>query len=100
MLKVSHNAQNLIGHGVLTAQILLDMIRRARTLGFALNDMQATPDVISIGLPIANCNGPPFAAVSIGAIASRMTPECQEELVASLREKAALGRKLTESVEA
>lgn len=97
---VSYNAQRLIGHGHLTVPIVLDMIRRAKTLGYALNDMQATPGVISIGLPIPNHNGPPFAAVSTGAIASRMTPERQEKLVASLHEEVALiGRKLTEGAE-
>lgn len=97
---VLSNAPRLICHGSLTVPALLEMVRRARRLGYALNDMQATPGAISIGLPIPNRNGPPIAAVSIGAIASRMTPERQAELAADLREKLAdIGRKLTESNE-
>lgn len=94
------NASRLIYHGSLTVAALLEMIRRARRLGYALNDMQATPGAISIGLPIPNRAGAPIAAVSIGAIASRMTPERQAELVTDLREQLAqIGRKLTESTE-
>lgn len=95
---INSNSNRLIYHGVLTAPALLEMVRRAKNLGYALNDMQATPGAISIGLPIPNRNGPPFAAVSIGAIASRMAPERQKELVAILSEEVAIiGRNLADN---
>jgi DNA-binding IclR family transcriptional regulator len=61
------------------------MMRRARRIGYALNDKQVTPGALSIGLPISNPYGPPYAAVSIGAIVDRMSPERQKELVEILR---------------
>lgn len=95
---ITSNTPRLIYHGSLSVSALLEMVRRARRLGYALNDMQATPGAISIGLPIPNPSGSPIAAVSIGAIASRMTPERQAELVADLQRQVALiGRRQNES---
>lgn len=95
---VAYNTLRLNCHGSLTAQALLGMVRRARTLGYALNDMQATPGAMSVGLPIPNPRGSPFAAVSIGAIASRMLPERQQELAGLLREELEeIGRRLVPS---
>jgi DNA-binding IclR family transcriptional regulator len=63
------------------------MVERARQLGYALNDRQATPGAISIGLPLNNRYGPAVAAISIGAISSRMGAARQRELAAVLREE-------------
>lgn len=93
---VESNAPRFKFHGALNQATLLGMIERAQKIGYALNDMQATPGAISIGLPIPNRNGTPFAAVSIGAIADRMSADRQKELVAVLREEMdVVSRKLT-----
>ena len=49
---------------------------------------------MSVGLPVPNPYGPPFAAVSLGAINSRMAPERQREIAAVLRSEVAGVQKL------
>jgi DNA-binding IclR family transcriptional regulator len=63
------------------------MIERSRQLGYALNDRQVTPGAISVGLPITTRSGPAVAAISVGAISSRMGSARQRELAAVLREE-------------
>ncbi|HZQ61529.1 MAG TPA: IclR family transcriptional regulator C-terminal domain-containing protein, partial [Casimicrobiaceae bacterium] len=47
---------------------------------YALNDIHITPGASSLGMPIVNRWGHPFAAISVGAIESRMTRERQREI--------------------
>ncbi|MBI5912580.1 MAG: IclR family transcriptional regulator [Betaproteobacteria bacterium] len=82
---VAANAWRIAGYGNLRAAVVLDLIKRSRALGFALNDRQVTPGAISMGLPVMNPYGAPYAAISIGAIASRMSPERLQQLVALLK---------------
>lgn len=82
---VATNAWRIAGYGNLRAPVVLDMIKRSRALGFALNDLQVTPGAISLGLFVTNSYGPPYTAISIGAIASRMSPERLQELAALLK---------------
>ena len=82
---VAANATRLKDYGNLNVPMLMSMIRRSKELGYALNDQQATPGVISVGLGITNPYGPPYAAISIGAISSRMSGERQKEIAAVLR---------------
>ena len=79
------NASRLKDYGDLSVSVLTNMIRRSKERGYALNDRQATPGVISMGLPIMNPYGPSYAAISIGAISSRMSRERQKEIAAVLR---------------
>ena len=72
----------------------MGLIRRSKELGYALNDRQETPGAISLGLAITNPYGAPYAAISIGAIASRMSGERQKEMAAVLRTEARLLEKL------
>ncbi len=81
---VAANATRLKDYGNLDVPALMNMIRRSKELGYALNDRQATPGVISLGLAITNPYGPPYAAISIGAISSRMSGERQKEIAAVL----------------
>lgn len=74
-------------YGALDPPAVKDMVERARELGYALNDRQATPGAMSISLPLRRRSGPAIAAVSIGAINSRMSCERQKELVNLLREE-------------
>jgi DNA-binding IclR family transcriptional regulator len=91
---VAANATRLKDYGDLNVSMLVAMIRRSKELGYALNDRQATPGVISMGLPVMNPYGPPYAAISIGAISSRMTGERQKSIVSVLRTEVRLLEKL------
>jgi len=91
---VAGNATRLKEHGNLNVPTLMSQIRRAKELGYALNDRQETPGAISLGLAIMNPYGHPYAAISIGAISSRMTGERQKEVAAVLRTEVRLLEKL------
>lgn len=80
-------APRLKGYGTLTAPILFKLIERARKLGYALNDHQVTPGALSVGLPILNPHGAPYAAISVGAIVERMNPERREFIAGVLRKE-------------
>ena len=82
---VSANAVRLRGYNNLTVPALSGMLKRARELGYALNDNHITPGATSIGLPLLSRYGHPFAAISVGAISSRMDAERQRKVAALLR---------------
>jgi DNA-binding IclR family transcriptional regulator len=84
---VSANAARFGGYNNLTVPSLLKALRRSRELGYALNDIHNTTGATTLSLPIVNRYGDPFAAISIGAISSRMTGERQKELVSILRKE-------------
>jgi len=79
------NATRLKAYAGLTVPRLLGMVKRARGMGYALNDVPVTAGATSVALPIRTRFGDPFAAISIGAIESRMTPARRTELVEWLR---------------
>jgi len=79
------NAWRLAAYGGTRAQVVLEMVKRSRRLGYALNDRQATPGAVSVGMAIPNRHGAPYLAISIGAIASRMGPARQRELAKLIR---------------
>jgi len=81
------NASRLRRYGTLDPPAVKGMVARARELGYALNDRQATPGAMSVSLPLSRRSGPAIAAVSIGAINARMGRERQIELVSLLREE-------------
>ena len=82
---VRANATRLGSHHKLTVPALQKMLKRSRQLGYALNDSHVVAGATTLGLPIVNRYGNPFAALSIAAISSRMTPPRQAQLVAMLR---------------
>ena len=82
---VRANAARFGSYNNLTVPLLLKALKRSRELGYALNDIHNTTGATTLGLPIVNRYGDPFAAISIGAISSRMTGERQKELVSLLR---------------
>lgn len=82
---VSANARRLAAYNGLNVPSLMRLLRRARTLGYALNDIHITPGATSVGLPLRSRFGSPFAAVSVGAISSRMTAKRQREVATILR---------------
>ena len=88
----------LAAYNKLILPALVTMLKRSRKLGYALNDTHITPGAISVGLPICNRFGTPFAAITVGAVSSRMTGARQREIVAILRtEIALLERALSEA---
>ncbi len=84
---VNANAVRLRGYNNLTVPSLTAMLDRARELGYALNDNHITAGATSIGLPIISRYGQPFAAISVGAISSRMNAERQKKVAALLRKE-------------
>ncbi len=87
---VRANAKRLAAYHKLTVPLLHKTLDRSRELGFALNDSHIFAGATTIGLPIVNRYGHPFAALSMAAISSRMVPPRQTELVAVLREEIAV----------
>jgi DNA-binding IclR family transcriptional regulator len=75
----------LRGYNNLTVPSLSGMLKRARELGYALNDNHITAGATSIGLPIISHYGQPFAAISVGAISIRMNAVRQKKVMAMLR---------------
>jgi DNA-binding IclR family transcriptional regulator len=95
---VAANGTRLKDYGKLNVPIVVNMIARGKQLGYALNDRQETPGVISIGVPVANRYGPPYAAISVGAISSRMSGERQKEIAAIVKsEVRSLEKRLAEA---
>ena len=84
------NAGRFASYNNLTVPLLLRSLDRSRKLGYALNDTHNTAGAITLGLPCVNRHGDPFAAISIGAISSRMPEERQKELVSILRREVRL----------
>ena len=82
---VRANAVRLAAYHELIVPALQAMLARSRQLGYALNDAHITPGAVSIGWPVCNRFGSPFAAISVGAIAGRMGAERQREIAALLR---------------
>jgi DNA-binding IclR family transcriptional regulator len=81
----SANALRLAAYNGLNVPSLMRLLRRARTLGYALNDIHITPGASSVALPVRSRFGSAFAAVSVGAISSRMKAERQREIATILR---------------
>ncbi len=84
------NAVRLAAYNKLTVPALLGALKRSRELGYAWNDAYIRVGAATVGLPIVNRFGQPFAALSIGAILNRMTETRRRELVGILRAEIAL----------
>jgi DNA-binding IclR family transcriptional regulator len=80
-------------HKNLTVPSLLKALKRSRELGYAWNDSHIVAGAATLGLPVVNRYGHPFAAITIGAIVSRMTQSRRDQLVSLLREEVALAEK-------
>jgi DNA-binding IclR family transcriptional regulator len=84
---VRANAKRLGAFHKLTVPVLQKALKRSQQLGYALNDSHIIAGATTLGLPIVNRYGHPFAALSMAAISSRMATARQAELVAILREE-------------
>jgi DNA-binding IclR family transcriptional regulator len=72
---------------------LRELVANTRRLGYAFNDLHVFPglgtiaDMSGIALPLRHKDGRPFAAISVVALSSRMTPPRRENIVATLRQE-------------
>jgi DNA-binding IclR family transcriptional regulator len=82
---VNANAVRFTTYHHLTVPALLKMLARSRKVGYAINDIHITPGASSLGLPLVNRWGHPFAAISVGAIQSRMSDARQAEIAQIVR---------------
>lgn len=85
---VQANAGRLSGYGHLSEAVLRRMLRRSRSLGYALNENDILDGVTGIGVPVPHAFGPPSAALSVIAISARMTPERRARIAVELKESA------------
>lgn len=69
---ISANAERIAHYGMLTGDVVRTMVARALELGFALNNNNIVPEVSAVGVAIPSRFGPPFAALSVSALTSRM----------------------------
>ncbi|RTL52161.1 MAG: IclR family transcriptional regulator [Bradyrhizobiaceae bacterium] len=87
---VSANAQRLRRYGAMDSARLRMMVKRARTLGYALNRNDITEGVTGVGIALGGRADIPDLALSVAAISSRLNDERQREVVDVLRTEAAL----------
>lgn len=73
----------------LTPTDVAEAMARVRADGHVYNAAVTSSDVLAVGLPITGRTGYPFAALSITATASRMTPERAVEIVTIMSEEIA-----------
>jgi DNA-binding IclR family transcriptional regulator len=71
-------------YAIFTAKLLRELVGRTRQIGYALIEALVVPGSYGIGVAVPDDRGRPLAALSIAAIASRMTPERRQELVAAM----------------
>ncbi|WP_082905376.1 IclR family transcriptional regulator domain-containing protein [Bradyrhizobium centrolobii] len=76
---------------------LRDTMAQARRVGHVAMDVVRVAGVRAVGVAVATASGRPVAAISIAAIASRMTPDREKGLVKILaREAQAIGAELSQ----
>lgn len=79
---IEANAQRIEGYGMLNATVVRAMLARARDLGYALNHNNIIAEVSAVGVAIPARYGPPYAALSVSALTSRMMKPDRVEQVA------------------
>jgi DNA-binding IclR family transcriptional regulator len=84
------NARLLPQYGGPDVEALLALVRRTRTLGYALHDARAAPGIKMIGMALCDPREVPVAALSVSAIASRFGPKRRSEVISRLREEIAI----------
>lgn len=67
---------------------LFEFVEETRRKGFALNPGRVAPGMTALGVPIRGANGDAVAAIGVGAITSRMTPERCANIVTWMFEEA------------
>lgn len=85
---IAKNQHRLARYSGLTEELLRQMLERAGTLGYALNEGNFLLDVTGLGVTIPTRLGTPYAALSVVALNARLTGNRRSEVVALLREEA------------
>lgn len=67
---------------------LFSFVEETRSQGFAYNPGRVAPGMTAVGVPILGANGEAVAALGVGAITSRMTPDRSANIVAWMLEEA------------
>lgn len=86
---MTFNAPRIPRYGRLTPPLLASMVRRGRTLGYALNADDITIGLTGLGVIIPPQPNRPDLAVSVVALSSRLEEPRRSEAVALLKEEAA-----------
>lgn len=89
---IASNAPRLAEYG-LTTTSLHAQVKRAQKLGYAVREMPTLAGVRSVGQALYNQSAVPFAALSISAIASRMSEKRVTELGTLLKNEKRLVEK-------
>ncbi|HET7160645.1 MAG TPA: IclR family transcriptional regulator [Burkholderiales bacterium] len=89
---IASNAPRLAEYG-LTTTSLYAQVKRAQKLGYAVREMPTLAGVRSVGQALYNQSAVPFAALSISAIASRMSEKRVTELGTLLKNEKRLVEK-------
>lgn len=87
-LVLRHNAPRMGAYGGMTVERLRGMMQVARQQGYVAMDVVDVPGARTVGVAIVTGNGRPVAALSVAAIAMRMTPDREQGLLAILRREA------------
>jgi DNA-binding IclR family transcriptional regulator len=92
---INKNRERLNRYGKLSEKLLRQMLERARSLGYALNDEDLIPEVTGIGVAVPTRLGTPYAALSVVALKHRLTGARREEVAALMAQEA---KKLSETL--
>ncbi|MFC4278050.1 IclR family transcriptional regulator [Achromobacter aloeverae] len=95
-LVLANNVPRLGAYAGMNEERLRAMLREARGQGHVAMDVVDVPGARTVAVPILTGAGRPVAALSVAAIAMRMTPEREAMVLAVLRREAeGVGRLLT-----
>lgn len=86
---VKANEQRLVQHQ-LTAAKLMERVRIARAKGYAYAEVGVVKGTRAVAIPILGALQEPLAAISVAAIADRITPSRLASLVTLMKEQAGL----------
>ncbi len=94
-LVMGRNAGRISGYAQMSSAQLREMMLQTRQAGYVAMDVVGVAGVRAVGVAVMTASGRPVAALSVAAIAARMTPDREQELVKILRrESDALGPQL------
>jgi DNA-binding IclR family transcriptional regulator len=88
-LVLTHNAPRIGAYDGMTVEQLRAMMLEARQQGYVAMDVVDVPGARTVSVAVTSGPGRPVAALSVAAIAMRMTPEREARLLTILRREAA-----------
>lgn len=85
---LERNSERIQRYGMLTVDVVRDMVERARDLGYAINYNNIIPEVSAVGVAILSQMGTRYAALSVSALTSRiMNGDRHKEIVSLLQDE-------------